>query len=117
MLRLVRNQPSDFRSDSVGLGIRQRLSQLELKIVGLLVQGCKNREIAMFLGSTEQGIKNSLRRIFEKTGVSDRLELALFVLHHHIVVPAAPDARPVAALEALAPVRSSWELDRQLTVN
>ena len=117
VLRFVRNQPADFRSESIELGIRKRLSQLELKIVGLLVQGCKNREIAVYLGSTEQGIKNSLGRIFEKTGVSDRLELALFVLYHRIVVPAAPDVRPVPALDALAAMHSSRVLDHRLTVN
>ena len=42
----------------VGLRVRRRLSQLELRIIALVVQGFKNREIASQLGSTEQGIKN-----------------------------------------------------------
>ena len=93
VLRFVRDQAIESRRDSIGLRVRQRLSELELKIIRLVVQGCKNREIALQLGSTEQGIKNSLRRIFDKTGVSDRLELALFVLHHRIATRGAVETR------------------------
>jgi len=53
------------------------------------VQGCKNREIGMRLGTTEQVIKNYLRSIYDKTGVSDRLELALFTIHHRMLAEAA----------------------------
>ena len=117
VLRLVRNQPVQFCQDSFGLRIRQRLTQIELRIVALLVRGYKNREMALQLGSTEQGIKNSLRKIFDKTGVFDRLELALFVLHHRIVVGAEPYAHRASALGALAAVHSARELEYQLTVN
>jgi DNA-binding NarL/FixJ family response regulator len=117
VLRFVRNQPVEFRKDPIGFRVRQRLTRLELRIIALLVQGRKNREIALHLGSTEQGIKNSLRRIFDKTGVSDRLELALFVLHHHIVVPVAADVRLTPALDAPIAVHASREWDYQLTVN
>jgi len=64
------------------------------------VQGCKNKEIAIRLGTTEQVIKNYLRSIYDKTGVSDRLELALFTLHHHVLADAA--AKAVECLELLA---------------
>ena len=64
VLSFVRNRSVEIHQDSVGLRVRQRLSQLELRIVALLVQGLKNREIASHVGSTEHGIKNSLRRIF-----------------------------------------------------
>jgi len=43
-----------------------------MKIVALIVQGCKNKEIALRLGTTEQVIKNYLRSVYDKTGVSDR---------------------------------------------
>jgi len=46
--------------------------------VALIVQGYKNKEIASQLGTTEQVIKNYLRNVYDKIGVSDRLELALF---------------------------------------
>jgi DNA-binding CsgD family transcriptional regulator len=60
-----------------------------MRIVALIVQGCKNREIATRLKTTEQVIKNYLRSIYDKTGVSDRLELALFTLHHRVLAEAA----------------------------
>ena len=115
VLRFVRNQSVDLHQDSVGLRVRQRLSSLELRMVALVVQGFKNREIATRLGSTEQGVRNSLRKIFDKTGVSDRLELALFVLHHGIVVQA--DVRSVPARSTLPPIHSSQEFEHHLLVH
>ena len=47
-------------------------------------RGMRNKEIAYQIGTTEQVIKNYLRKIYDKLGVSDRLELAL-------VLPASPD--------------------------
>src|SRR5258707_1287501 len=61
----------------------------ELRIVALIVQGYKNKEIATQLGTTEQVIKNYLRNVYDKIGVSDRLELALFTIHHRILAEAA----------------------------
>lgn len=75
--------------DTVGSRVRERLTPKELKIVALIVQGCKNKEIALRLTTTEQVIKNYLRSIYDKTGVSDRLELALFTIHHRILAEAA----------------------------
>ena len=75
--------------DSVGTRVRDRLTPKELKIVALIVQGCKNKEIAVRLNTTEQVIKNYLRSIYDKTGVSDRLELALFTIHHRMLAEAA----------------------------
>ena len=45
----------------------------------------RNKEIAFQLGTTEQVIKNYLRKIYDKLGVSDRLELALYCLHHQLL--------------------------------
>jgi DNA-binding NarL/FixJ family response regulator len=78
--------------DSVGARVRDRLTPKEMKIVALIVQGCKNKEIAQRLGTTEQVIKNYLRSVYDKTGVSDRLELALFTIHHRILAAAAAEA-------------------------
>ena len=69
-------------ADAVGARVRDRLTPKEIKIVALIVQGFKNKEIASHLGTTEQVIKNYLRNVYDKTGVSDRLELALFTIHH-----------------------------------
>ena len=52
--------------------------------MGLILQGYANKEIAQELNNTEQVIKNYLRKIYDKLGVSDRLELALFWLNYHV---------------------------------
>lgn len=83
--------------DPVGVRVRDRLTPKEMKIVALIIQGCKNREIAQRLFTTEQVVKNYLRSIYDKTGVSDRLELALFTIHHRMLAEAA-----VAAGELIA---------------
>jgi DNA-binding NarL/FixJ family response regulator len=78
-----------LEEDLVGARVRDRLTAKEMKIVALIVQGCKNKEIAIRLGTTEQVVKNYLRSIYDKTGVSDRLELALFTIHHKMLAEAA----------------------------
>jgi len=90
--RLIRAcGPEDLmiEEDTVGARVRDRLTPKEMKIVALIIQGCKNKEIAMRLGTTEQVIKNYLRSVYDKTGVSDRLELALFTIHHRMLAEAA----------------------------
>ena len=62
-----------------------RLSPKEMSIVTCITQGKRNKEIAFQLGTTEQVIKNYLRKIYDKLGVSDRLELALYCLHNKII--------------------------------
>src|SRR5487761_2038696 len=62
-----------------------RLSPKELQIITCITQGKRNKEIAYQLGTTEQVIKNYLRKIYDKLGVSDRLELALYCLHNKII--------------------------------
>jgi DNA-binding NarL/FixJ family response regulator len=75
--------------DMVGTWVLHRLTPKEIRIVALIVQGCKNREIASRLRTSEQVIRNYLSSIFDKTGVSDRLELALFTVHHRVLAQAA----------------------------
>jgi DNA-binding NarL/FixJ family response regulator len=82
---------ADPDNDMVGTRVRDRLTPKEMRIVALIVQGCKNREIALRLKTTEQVIKNYLRSIYDKTGVSDRLELALFTIHHRVLAQAAAE--------------------------
>lgn len=84
---------SEISEDVVGLRVRDRLSEKELRIVAAVVRGYKNREIAMQMYTTEQVVKNALRNIFDKIGVSDRLELALFVLHHRMLAHATASVR------------------------
>jgi DNA-binding NarL/FixJ family response regulator len=84
-------QPDSPEEDMVGTRVRDRLTPKEMRIVALIVQGCKNREIAIRLKTTEQVIKNYLRSVYDKTGVSDRLELALFTIHHRVLAQAAAE--------------------------
>jgi DNA-binding NarL/FixJ family response regulator len=79
-------------ADNVGARVRDRLTPKEMQIVALIVQGCKNKDIATQLGTKEQVIKNYLRSIYDKSGVSDRLELALFTIHHRALAEAAAKA-------------------------
>jgi len=64
---------------------RDLLTPRELSIVKLLAQGCTNKDIANQTGTKEQVIKNNLVRIFDKLGVFNRLELALYALDNQIV--------------------------------
>jgi DNA-binding NarL/FixJ family response regulator len=65
--------------------MQPRLSAKELAIIGCVTQGMRNKEIAYKIGTTEQVVKNYLRKIYDKLGVSDRLELALYCLHHQLL--------------------------------
>jgi DNA-binding NarL/FixJ family response regulator len=65
--------------------IQPKLSPKEMAIITCITQGKRNKEIAYQLGTTEQVIKNYLRKIYDKLGVSDRLELALYCLHNKII--------------------------------
>jgi len=63
------------------------LTRREKTIVSCLVQGSRNREIGKQLNITEQTVKNHLRSIYDKVGVSDRLELALYAIHQNLELP------------------------------
>jgi DNA-binding NarL/FixJ family response regulator len=86
------NVTSILAQDTVGARVRDRLTPKEMQIVALIAQGCKNKQIATQLNTKEQVIKNYLRSIYDKTGVSDRLELALFTIHHKVLAEAAARA-------------------------
>jgi DNA-binding NarL/FixJ family response regulator len=47
--------------------------------------GMRNKEVAYQIGTTEQVVKNYLRKIYDKLGVADRLELALYCLHNKVL--------------------------------
>lgn len=67
-----------------------RLSPKELSIITYISQGKRNKEIAHHIGTSEQVVKNYLRKIYDKLGVSDRLELALYSLHHDLQKTVTP---------------------------
>jgi DNA-binding NarL/FixJ family response regulator len=91
----------DIQDDMVGARVQNRLTGRELRIIAAIVQGYKNREIAEQLCTTEQVVKNALRTIFDKIGVSDRLELALFVVHHRILAQATAAVAVLPARQRL----------------
>lgn len=63
------------------------LTPKEKAIISCLTQGWRNRDIAQHLMITEQTVKNHLRSIFDKVGVSDRLELVLYAIHQRMELP------------------------------
>ena len=63
------------------------LTPRELEVVGCIVEGCSNRDIAKQFTLSEETVKRHLSNIFDKTGVSTRLELALFAIAHSLVTP------------------------------
>jgi two-component system, NarL family, nitrate/nitrite response regulator NarL len=65
------------------------LTPRELEVVGCIVEGCSNRDIAKQFSISEETVKRHLSNIFDKTGVSTRLELALFAIAHQLVMPQA----------------------------
>ncbi len=67
---------------------RSPLSTREREIVALVAQGYKNKEMAEKMFISEQTVKNHLHNIFDKLGVSDRLELALYAIHKGLHLPA-----------------------------
>jgi len=72
------------KSTETGRREKPLLSDREKEIVQLVAQGYRNREIGEKLFISEQTVKNHLHNIFDKLGVSDRLELALYAIHHRI---------------------------------
>jgi len=64
---------------------RTHLSPKEKAIITGITRGMRNKEIAFEIGTSEQVIKNYLRKIYDKLGVEDRVELALFSLHNKLI--------------------------------
>ena len=88
--------------------VQPKLSKKELAIITCITRGMRNKEIAYQIGTTEQVIKNYLRKIYDKLGVSDRLELALYCLHHELLKKYAPEGEETGpvAVESLQPLRA-----------
>jgi len=76
-----------FRTQSTRPASRSKvqLTPKESLIVSCVTQGMKNKEIAVRVGTTEQVVKNYLRKVYDKLGVADRLELALYCLNNRVL--------------------------------
>jgi DNA-binding NarL/FixJ family response regulator len=104
VLQAYRNQ----NSRPAGSRPKVQLTPKETLIVSCVTQGMKNKEIAIRVGTTEQVVKNYLRKVYDKLGVADRLELALYCLNHHVIdnsklpAPLAPPTNGIAAAAAAA---------------
>jgi two-component system, NarL family, nitrate/nitrite response regulator NarL len=61
------------------------LTPRELEVVGCIVEGCSNRDIAKQYSISEERVKRHLSKVFDKTGVSTRLEVALFAIAHQVL--------------------------------
>src|SRR5690242_9012342 len=98
-----------------------QLTPKEALIVSCVTQGMKNKEIAQRVGTTEQVVKNYLRKVYDKLGVADRLELALYCLNSRVLqdakqpapagtagpdpkVPQAPEAKDETAQVSADPL-------------
>jgi DNA-binding CsgD family transcriptional regulator len=103
-------------SRPAGARSKVQLTPKETLIVSCVTQGMKNREIALRVGTTEQVVKNYLRKVYDKLGVADRLELALYCLNHHVVdntkvPPLPPVVENNKAAGAAAASGSTSEVD------
>jgi DNA-binding CsgD family transcriptional regulator len=65
--------------------IRVYFSPKEMKIISMIVQGKSNKEIASALNKSEGGIKNNITTILNKTGLEDRIQLAVYAVRQGIV--------------------------------
>ena len=91
VMRQFQTGPESTASGHSGKGReRSPLSAREREIVGLVAQGYKNKEMAEKMFISEQTVKNHLHNIFDKLGVSDRLELALYAIHKGLHLTGEP---------------------------
>jgi len=98
VMEAYRNQ----NSRAPGVRAKVQLTPKETLIVSCVTQGMKNKEIALRVGTTEQVVKNYLRKVYDKLGVADRLELALYCLNHHVVDNTKVPPLPAQAASAAA---------------
>jgi len=72
-------EPKETSLNTFGLTAR------EVEVLAAIVAGLSNREIARKFSLSEDTVKHHLTHIFDKTGVSNRLELAVFAIHRRLV--------------------------------
>jgi two-component system, NarL family, nitrate/nitrite response regulator NarL len=87
---IVQQLRQSERAADRGVAPASRLTKRELQIVAAIVEGASNKDVSQQFGLSEQTVKNHLSHIFDKIGVSNRLELALYAVHHQLFAP-TPD--------------------------
>jgi DNA-binding NarL/FixJ family response regulator len=78
-LRELERAPRRAPTPASSLTVRER------QIIGAIVEGATNKDVGEHFGLSEQTVKDHLSRIFDKLGVSNRLELALYAVHHQLL--------------------------------
>ena len=68
--------------------------------MGAIVDGAANKDIGKAFGLSEQTVKNHLSNIYDKLGVSTRLELALYAVHHRLLANMPHEGPPAARTKA-----------------
>jgi DNA-binding NarL/FixJ family response regulator len=81
----------------VGRSAAGRLSERDIALLRLLAAGHSNKEISAALGLAESTIKNQLGALFDRLGVNDRTQAALYAFSHGILVTDQPGPAPVPA--------------------
>ena len=81
LVEYLRRQAPTARDDRQLMGLTHR----ELEIVSAIVAGLSNRDMARQFAISEQTVKHHLTRIYDKLGVSNRLELALYAIQRRLV--------------------------------
>ena len=74
-----------YRESAGPVRPRFGLTARELEITSAVVAGFSNKEIALKFSLSQETVKHHLTRIFDKVGASNRLELALFAVHHQLL--------------------------------
>ncbi len=105
-----------YRSQAQMGGGKQalRFSEKEMLIISGVTQGLKNKDIAVQVGTTEQVVKNYLRKIYDKLGVADRLELALYSMHRKLLdsyTPQPVERKPTVPLTMSANAAAAAQAD------
>ena len=80
-LRTLVTPPSAFPQRN-----KYRLTPRELEIIAAVVAGFANKEIAQYFKISEDTVKHHLSNIFDKTGVSTRVELVVFAIKHNLPI-------------------------------
>jgi DNA-binding NarL/FixJ family response regulator len=110
-------------TDSLMTAQRYRLTRREGQLVSLLSQGMKNKEVATALNISEGTVKVYLSRLYQKLGVKDRFELALFGLKNltpgggTLNIPAIPAKETPRSFFVERIPMAEQRSDRRIVVN